>query len=316
MRNLYREDYEVVSKIVSEASKIVIGKDELKELLIIALLSQGHILIEGHLGSGKTTLSKTFAQVIGGKFKRVQGTPDMLPADILGFYYYRPDGTNNFIPGPIFTNVLLVDELNRITPRALSALIEATAERQITIEGKTHYLEQPFLVIASQVPFGSVGTSPIPDVQMDRFMFHLWSDLPTKEEEDLILKDIDIISQNVVESVITPTEIIELQKKVEEVYVAGCIRQYILSLINKLRQHPDLIITPSPRGSIALLKGARAHAFLQGRDYVIPDDVKKLMLPSLSHRIKTATTFEKDGITPESIIIQTSMEVPTPRMEE
>src|SRR4030042_4535235 len=170
--------------IIAEVSKVVVGKDDIKELLLSALLSQGHVLIEGLRGTAKTTVAHSFARVIGGTFKRVQGTPDMLPSDILGFYLYRPDGTSKFMPGPILTNVLLADELNRTTPRTQSALIEVMQEQQVTIEGETHHRGRPFLVIASQIPYGGPGTSPLSDVQTDRFMFRTWSGLASPEEED------------------------------------------------------------------------------------------------------------------------------------
>ena len=215
---------EILSNIIAEVSKVVIGKEEAKQLLLVALLSQGHVLIEGLPGTAKTTLASTFAQVIGGKFKRVQGTPDMLPADILGFYLYRPDGSSTFMPGPIFANVVLVDELNRTTPRTQAALLEAMQEQQVTIERETHRLEQPFVVIASQIPYGGAGTSLLTDVQIDRFMFRTWSDLPAGEEEEQILQDIDRISEPQVSPVATLDDIIQLQQQVKQVHITDSIR--------------------------------------------------------------------------------------------
>ncbi|MFC1870232.1 AAA family ATPase [Chloroflexota bacterium] len=305
----------ILSKIITEVSKVVIGKDELKEILLVASLSQGHVLIEGLPGTAKTTLARTFAQAIGGKFKRVQGTPDMLPADILGFYLHRPDGSSTFMPGPIFANVILADELNRITPRTQAALLEAMQEHQVTIERETHPLEQPFIVIASQVPYGNTGTSHLSDVQSDRFMFRIWSAFPSTQEEEQILRDIDQISEPHVSAVATLADIIQLQQEVKKVHVADDIRHYIVDILNRLRHHQDLLLGPSPRGSIALLKGSRALAFIQGRDFVIPDDVKRLLTTAISHRLRISTEAEMDKVTPESIINKVAAEVPVPKGE-
>jgi MoxR-like ATPase len=307
--------HEIVSNITAEVSKVVIGKEDVKEILLVALLSQGHVLIEGLTGTAKTTLARTFAQVIGGKFKRVQGTPDMLPADILGFYYYHPDGSSSFMPGPIFANVILADELNRTTPRTQAALIEAMQERQVTIERETHPLEQPFIVIASQLPYGSAGTNPLSEVQIDRFMFRIWSGFPNREEEDQILRDIDKISEPHISPVATPSDIIQLQQEVRKVYIADSIRHYILDSLDSLRHHQDLLLGPSPRGGIALFKGSRTLAFIQGRDFVIPDDVKRLLIPALSHRLRFSAEAEMENITPEAIINQVATKVPVPKIE-
>lgn len=307
------KEHKILSNITAEVSKVVIGKDEIKEILLVALLSQGHVLIEGLPGTAKTTLARTFAQVIGGTFKRVQGTPDMLPSDILGFYLYRPDGSSTFMPGPIFANVVLADELNRTTPRTQAALLEAMQERQVTIERETHPLEQPFIVIASQVPYGGVGTSPLSDVQADRFMFRIWSALPGTQEEDQILRDIDQISEPHISSVATPADIIQLQQEVKKVHIADNIRHYIINILDSLRHHQDLLFGPSPRGGIALHNGARTLAFIQGRDFVTPDDVKRLLIPALYHRLRMSTEAEMEDVTPEAIINKVATEVPVPK---
>ena len=306
---------EIVSKIIAEVSKVVVGKDDIKEIILLALLSRGHVLVEGLPGTAKTTLTRTFANVIEGNFKRVQGTPDMLPADILGFYLYRPDGGSTFVPGPIFTNVLLVDELNRTTPRTQAALLEAMQEQQVTIERETHPIEQPFTVIASQLPYGGPGTFPLSEVQLDRFLFRIWSGFPAKQEEDQVLRDIDEISDPHVSSVATPADIIQLQQEVKKVHFADGIRHYIIDILDGLRHHPDIPLGPSTRGGIALLSGSRALAFIQGRDFVIPDDVKKLFIPALSHRLRISVDAEMEGVTPEAIINQVVTEVPVPKIE-
>ena len=305
----------ILKNIIAEVSKVVIGKDDIKELLLVALLSQGHVLIEGLPGTAKTTVARTFAHAIGGKFKRVQGTPDMLPADILGFYLYRPDGSTTFMPGPIFANVLLADELNRTTPRTQAALLEAMQEHQVTIERETHPLEQPFIVIASQVPYGGPGTSPLSDVQIDRFMFRIWSALASREEEDRILQDIDAISEPHISAVTTPGDTVQLQQEVKKVHLADSVRRYILDIVDSLRNHQDVQLGPSTRAGIALFTGSRALAFVQGRDFVIPDDVKRLLIPALSHRLQISAEAEMENVSPEAIINEVAAQVPVPKID-
>ena len=308
--------YELLNDITAEMSKIVIGKDDLKVILLVTLLSGGHVLIEGNLGTAKTTIARTFASTIGGVFKRIQGTPDILPADILGFYHYRPDGSSTYVPGPIFANVVLVDELNRTTPRTQAAFLEAMQEQQVSIERETHHIEQPFMVIASQVPYGSVGTSPLTDNQIDRFTFRVWSNLPSKEEENRILQNIDEISEPHITPAVTPADILRLQKEVKKVHVADSVRAYITDIIDKLRHHPDLVFGPSTRGTVSLFRGARALAFMQGRDFVLPDDVKKLLVPALANRLQITAEAEMENVTTEDIINQVKTEVPIPKIEK
>ena len=315
MAKKQNKGHEMLGNITAEVSKVVIGKDDIKEILLVGLLSKGHVLIEGLPGTAKTTIARTFAQVIGGTFKRVQGTPDMLPADILGFYLYHADGSSTFMPGPVFANVVLADELNRVTPRTQAALLEAMQEQQVTVERETHPLKQPFIVIASQLPYGGAGTSPLSEVQIDRFMFRIWSAFPNAEEENEILQEIDKISEPHISSVATPVDIIQMQQEVKKVYIADSIRSYIIEILNRLRRHQDLSLGPSPRGGIALLKGSRALAFIQGRDFVIPDDVKRLFIPALTHRLRISAEAEMEDVTAEVIINQVASEVPVPKME-
>ena len=306
---------EVPSNISAEVSKVVIGKDDIKEIFLLALLSEGHVLLEGLPGTAKTTLTNTFAQAIGVQFRRVQGTPDTLPADITGFNFYRPDMSSEFIPGPIFANVLLIDELNRLTPRCQSALLQAMQENQVTIERVTHALEKPFMVIATQLPYGGVGTSPLSDVQIDRFMFRIWSGFPNREEEDRILHNIDEILEPHTSQVATRDDILYLRQEVKKVHLADSIRSYIIDILDNLRRQPDLKLGPSPRAGISLFKASRALAFIQGRDFVIPDDVKKLVIPAVFHRLRISAEAEMENVTPENIINKTLSEVPVPKVE-
>jgi MoxR-like ATPase len=307
--------HKVLRNIIDEVSSVVVGKEDAKELLLLALLSRGHVLIEGLPGTAKTTIARTFARAIGGTFKRVQGTPDLLPSDILGFYMYRPDGSATFMPGPVFANVLLADELNRTTPRTQSALIECMQENQVTIERETHVLGQPFIVIASQVPYGGGGTSQLTDVQTDRFMFRTWSGLPSLEEEDIILKNIDAIAEPDVHAVTSPEEVLRLQQEVKKVYFADSVRRYILEIIDRLRHHQDVLVGVSTRAGISVLRAARARAFFQERGYVIPDDIKRLLVPCLSHRLQLTPEAEMEETSAESVINEVVAQVPVPRAD-
>jgi len=303
-------------KILSEISKVVIGKEDIKEILLVALLSEGHVLIEGLTGTAKTLIAKTFAKAIGGEFKRIQFNPDMLPADVTGFYLYTPTGQSRFILGPVFANIVLSDELNRTTPRTQSALIEAMQERQVTIEGNSHPLPRPFMVVASELPYGSEGTYPLTEVQVDRFMFRAWSGYPGREEENEVLEKIDLIEEADVKAVATPEEVLKLQQMIKKIHVSENIREYIVSLVNQIRLDPDIQIGPSPRASICLYKGSRSLAYLQERDYVIPDDVKKLAFPVSDHRIRVKTEAEMEDVTPRTIVERALKQVPVPKTDQ
>jgi MoxR-like ATPase len=239
----------------------------------------------------------------------------MLPADVTGFYLYTPDGKNRLIQGPIFANIVLTDELNRTTPRTQAALIEAMQEKQVTIEGETRLLPKPFMVIASQLPYGSEGTYPLTEVQADRFMFRVWSDYLDREYEERVLSRIDYIDQPDIKSVVSLKDVIELQQAVKKVHVSDKVKQYIVSLVIQARQDPDVLTGPSTRASIAFFKGARTLAYLQGRDYVIPDDVKKLVPPVLTHRIQIKSEAEMEDITPNTIIERVTKETPVPKID-
>ncbi len=306
--NLYK-------RILSEISKTIIGKDEIKEALMLALIAGGHVLIEGFPGTAKTKLARSFAGGIGGVFKRIQFTPDMMPADVTGFYLYSPSGDSRFIEGPIFANIVLADELNRTTPRTQSALLEAMQEYQVTIERKTYSLEKPFMVIATQVQSGAEGTYPLTDVQMDRFLLRVLSEYSSKEEEKQVISNIDQIDEPDINAVTTPGEIKEMQELAKGAHVSPDIVEYITSIVDYLRSDPDVLSGPSTRSSIALYKCSRVLALLDGRDFVIPDDIKHLVHPAVEHRIRVKPEAEMEDVTPKIILERALEQVPVPKLE-
>ena len=306
---------DLYEKILGEVSKAIIGKDEVKEILMLALIVGGHVLIEGLPGTAKTKLARSFAEAIGGKFKRIQFTPDMMPADVTGFYIYSQTGDFRLIEGPIFANIVLADELNRTTPRTQSALLEAMQENQVTIERTTYSLETPFMVIATQMQSGSEGTFPLTDVQIDRFLLRVVSEYSSKEEEKQVITNIDEIDEPGINAVTTPDEIEELQELAKEVHVSPDIVEYAASITDYLRSDPDVLSGPSIRSSIALYKCSRVLALLDGRDFVIPDDIKHLAHAAVEHRILVKTEAEMDDITPKIILERTLERVPVPKLE-
>jgi len=302
-------------RILGETSKVIIGKDKIKETLFLALIAGGHVLIEGYPGSAKTKLARTFAEVIGGRFKRIQFTPDMMPADVTGFYMYTPSGDSKFIEGPIFANILLADELNRTTPRTQSALLEGMQEYQVTIERKSYPLVKPFMVIATQVQSGGEGTYPLIDIQVDRFLLRVLSEYSSKEEEKQIVGNIDRIDNPDINVVTTPEEILEMQELVKEVHVSPDILEYTVSIVIRLRNDPDILSGPSTRSSIALYKCSRVLASIDGRDFVIPDDIKSLVFLALEHRLRLKPEAEMDNITPRIVLDRVLEEIPVPKLE-
>ena len=306
---------DLYGKLLSEISKVIIGKGEIEETLMVALIAGGHVLIEGLPGTAKTKLARTFAEVIGGQFKRIQFTPDMMPADVTGFYIYSPDGASRFIEGPIFAHIVLADELNRTTPRTQSALLEAMQEYQVTIEGKSYSLAKPFMVIATQVQSGGEGTYPLTDVQIDRFLLRVTSEYSSKEEEKQIISNIDIIDEPDIKAVATLDEIKESQELAKGAHVSPDIVEYTASIVDSLRLDPDVLSGPSVRAGIALFKCSRVLALLDGRDFVIPDDIKHLALHAIEHRIRVKPEAEMDDITPKIIVERTLEKVPVPKLK-
>jgi len=304
---------DIPTKILAELNKVVVGKDDIKQMLLVTLFSEGHILIEGLPGTAKTLLAKTFAQTLGGQFKRIQFTPDMLPTDVTGFNVYSPDGRSRFVTGAIFANVVLADELNRTTPRTQAALLEAMQDKQVTIEGVSHPLSDMFMVIASQLPYGTEGTYPLTEVQADRFMFRVWSDYLSKEDEQRVISKMDYIDNPNLHAVTSINQITELQHRVKKVHVSDEVAGYIVSIIQQAREDPDVALGPSTRATVSLFKGSRALAFLEGRDYVLPDDVKKLTYPVLIHRIRVKPEAEMENVTSKMVIDRIIGEIVVPK---
>ncbi len=280
---------DLCAKVIQEVEKAVVGKRHVLNLMMAAFLSSGgHILLEDFPGMAKTLIANSFAEALGMSFKRIQFTPDLLPGDITGGYVFN-SSQNQFMlrKGPIFTNVLLADEINRASPKTQSALLEAMQECQVTLEGETQALPSPFIVIATQNPIEYEGTFPLPEAQLDRFIVKLSIGYPTPEEEDEVLKRRSERGKDGVslQAVIDPEIFQAMRAAIEDVFIDPDVRRYIVDLVSKTRQHRQVVVGASPRGSIALLKLAKAWAAIHGRAFVIPDDIKPFALPVLAHRI-------------------------------
>ncbi|MCX7392874.1 MAG: MoxR family ATPase [Planctomycetales bacterium] len=281
------EDYSLLAAFERNISSAILGKPEPVRLALVTLLAQGHLLVEDAPGVGKTSLAKAIARSLACDFTRLQFTPDMLPSDILGSSVFLPSlGEFEFRKGPIFTNVLLADEINRTTPRTQSALLEAMSEGQVSVEGKTHKLEDPFFVLATQNPFEFEGTYPLPENQLDRFMLCIEIGYPTRDVEKNVLANHrtgEPVDQ--LRPVINSEQLIRLQRAAREVRVEDSINDYILDLVHATRAHEQLQLGVSTRGTITLYRAAQSLAFVEGRNFVIPDDVKRLAIPTLAHRL-------------------------------
>ena len=303
-----------LTSIRKRVGEVVVGYDDVVETLIVALLSGGHVLLEGPPGIGKTTLARSFAQSVGGEFKRIQMTPDLLPADVLGVNVYNQrDGTWSLKRGPVFANVILVDELNRAPPKVQSAFLEVMQERQVTIEGQTLHMEKPFMVIATQVPYTRAGTYLLSDVQLDRFAFKVDVDYPPRGVEDEILQRVDVFEAPNLEAVLSTDDVNELSDQVSSIAVHERIRSYILDVVAWLRGNPSVREGPSTRASLWLLKGSRAMALLEGRDYVVPDDVKFLADKVLTHRIELTPQARAEDVGEAGLVKAALEAVPVPK---
>mgnify|MGYP000238681009 CR=1 FL=1 len=303
----------VTDRVVAEVSKIIVGKTREIKMILASLYVGGHVLLEGVPGVAKTTLAKTLAASLQLDFRRIQFTPDLLPSDIIGTMVYNPKtGEFSVRLGPIFANIILADEINRASPKTQSALLEAMQERQVTIEGVTYKLPDPFLVLATQNPIELEGTYPLPEAQLDRFFMRVFIDYPSKTETIEILRRLKKIYDFKVEPVASAKDIIKIRELVWKVHVDESILGYIADIIEESRKHSAVKLGGSPRAAIALLLAAKALALMDGRDYVIPDDVKEVAEPVLNHRIILTTEAIFEGIKPSNVIKDILERVPTP----
>lgn len=274
-------------KIKNNINKVIVGKDDIIDLVLVSLFCSGHVLLDDVPGVGKTVLAKSLTKSIACEYKRIQFTPDLLPSDLTGINYYNQKmGEFVFRPGPIFAHIVLADELNRATPRTQSSLLECMEEGQVTVDGETKTLEKPFLVIATQNPIETQGTFPLPEAQLDRFFMRLRMGYPTPQEVKLILDRFQHSSPlPAIESVVAAGEIVDAQESFTAVKVKDVLKEYIIDIIESTRKHDRILLGVSPRGSLALMRGAQVHAIMKGRDFVTPDDVKAVAIPVLSHRL-------------------------------
>lgn len=298
-----------------EVAKAIIGKNEVLRMVEVGILSNGNILFEDFPGLAKTLMSNTFSKALGCKFRRIQFTPDLLPSDITGIYIYNEkEGDFKFRPGPIFTNILLADEINRAPPKTQAALLEAMQEKQVTIEGITHALPEPFIVLATQNPIEYEGTYPLPEAQLDRFMMKMDVGYPNRDEENEILRRRAERKRDEVniETLTDPKKVLGMQKAVENVHVDPAVRRYMVEIVTRTREEPEVMVGASPRGSQALFKLSRAFAAVNGRDFVLPDDVKNVAVPGLKHRLILRPEARIRGVKTENIINKILSEIPVP----
>jgi MoxR-like ATPase len=303
--------------MLDEIEKVIVGKRTIMERVMLAMLCDGHVLFEDYPGLAKTLMAKCFARASGCDFKRVQFTPDLLPADITGTYVLDRN-TSAFVlrKGPVFTNILLADEINRAPPKTQAALLESMQERQVTLEGETHTLERPFIVMATENPIEYEGTYPLPEAQVDRFLLRTEVGYPSIEEEKEILKRRRERKKEDAEvrQVYTPKKILDMQNVVEGIHLEDIIEDYIVRIVTATREHPQVEVGASPRGSLALMRLSSARAAMQGRDYVIPDDVKTMVVPAIAHRLILAPDPWIKGVKPGSIVETIMKGVPVPKV--
>jgi MoxR-like ATPase len=306
-------------RILTEIERAVVGKREALGLVLIGLLADGHVLMEDYPGLAKTLIARCFAQVADLDFMRIQFTPDLMPSDVTGSSIYNQRTSDfEFRPGPIFTNLLLGDEINRAPPKTQAALLEAMQERQVTIEGKTSRLGPPFLVIATQNPIEYEGTYPLPEAQLDRFLLRLSVGYPSRDDEWQILerrleRAVDEVELT---TVVDRAELLEMQRAVEDVYVSESIGRYMVEVVAATRENARIQVGASPRGSLALLKVSRCRAALAGRDFVTPEDVKAVAVPALAHRLMLSPELWVQRVSPSDVVREVLQTVPTPAADD
>ena len=309
---------EFIDRVLENMKSVMVAKPEVFELTLVAVLCERHVLIEDVPGTGKTTLAKTLAHSLGCSFRRVQCTPDLLPSDITGIHIFNQKTSEfEFRPGPVIANIVLVDEINRATPRTQSSLLECMEERQVTVDGVTMPLPQPFMIIATQNPVELQGTFPLPEAQLDRFLLKLVIGYPNLEDEDVMLLRFE--RSNPLEqlsAVTSASEIMDIRRQVQEIYVESSVRRYILEVVGKTRTNPSIAIGGSPRASPSLYRASQALALIQGRDFVLPDDVKRLAVPVLGHRLILSTEAYLHNTSKEELIADILSTLPVPAEEQ
>jgi MoxR-like ATPase len=310
--------FELIEKVRNNVKKVIIGKEDVTDLLLIALIASGNVLLEDVPGMGKTLLAKTMAKSLNCSFKRIQFTPDLLPSDLTGINFYnQKEGQFEFMPGPVFSNILLADEINRATPRTQSSMLECMEEKQVTIDGKTRILNRPFMVIATQNPIEIQGTFPLPEAQLDRFLVKVKMGFPSKSEGIEILKRFTTVNPfEGIEAVASAEEIIFAQDNFSKTYVSDAMYSYIVEIAEKTREHKDVILGVSPRGSQAMLKASQVYAIIQKRDFVTPDDVKAVAVPVCGHRMILKDVSLSKANKTESIIDEILKKIPVPAEED
>ena len=305
----------IIGALLDNISKVIIGKEEAVEYALIALLCNGHVLIEDVPGVGKTTLASALAKSLACSFRRIQFTPDLMPSDVTGFTLVNfKTGEMEYKEGAVMSQVVLADEINRTSPKTQSALLEVMEEQQVTVDGVTHPLPKPFIVLATQNPGEFVGTYPLPEAQMDRFFLRISIGYPTVEQEMDVLERYSGVVKPMatIEPVCTAQDIIALQEMVKQVYCSPEVRMYVATLVAATRQEPALALGASTRAAIALIHGAQACAMLAGRDYIIPEDVQHMTLPVLSHRLVLSAESRMKGVTAQSVVMKVLKNTPVP----
>lgn len=305
---------EIANRITQNVEQVIVGKRKSVQLTVLGLLCQGHMLIEDVPGVGKTVLAKSLAKSVGGKFQRIQFTPDMLPSDVTGVSVFNQKTREfEFRPGPILAQIVLVDEINRATPKTQSALLEVMEERQVTVDGHTYVLEAPFMVLATQNPIEYEGTFPLPEAQLDRFMLRIRLGYPSKEQEiEILERQHQAHPLQAIEQVISVEELLAAQEAVKAIYVDKLVKEYIVDLVRQTREHPEVYLGSSSRGALALYRLGQARAAMTGRDYVLPDDIKALAGAALGHRIIVGPAARIKDIEPEAIVQDILDQVPVP----